>query len=155
VRLRITAAVVVLAGLALAGAGLVVYAIELQEIGEEVDQQIAQELDELELLAENNETSNPQDLLDTFLATNVPSTSELMLGWWNGEPQQVGAGSTHRELADLPDPVLVEAAPPRSTPTSERHPSSSSRSSPTANPPAASPSSSFTSRTPSALNCPT
>jgi two-component system OmpR family sensor kinase len=109
VRLRITAAVVVLAGLALVVAGLVVYAIELEEIDEEVDQQIAQELDELGLLAESPETSGPKDLLKTFLGTNVPSQSELMLGWWNGQPQQVGAGSTHRELADLPDPVLVQA----------------------------------------------
>ena len=109
VRLRITAAVVVLAGLALAVAGVVVYAIELEEIGEEVDQQIAQELDELALLAEENpETINPRDLLNTFLGTNVPSQSELMLGWWNGQPQKVGAGSTHRELADPPDPALVQ-----------------------------------------------
>lgn len=114
VRLRITAAVVVLAGLALSGAGLVVYAIELQEIDEEVDQQITQELDELEKLATTRPSAEPQDLVRAFLETNVPSPSEMMLSFWDGRPQEVGAGSAHRELADPPapeppDPVLVNA----------------------------------------------
>jgi two-component system, OmpR family, sensor kinase len=106
VRLRITAAVVVLAALALSGAGLVVYAIELQEIGEEVDQQISQELDELALLAGTSGTQDPQSLINTFLATNVPSPSELMLGWWGGQAQKIGAGSAHREVAR--DPELID-----------------------------------------------
>jgi two-component system OmpR family sensor kinase len=107
VRLRITAAVVVLAGLALSGAGLVVYAIELQEIGEEVDQQISQELDELELLAEEGGSSNPQGLVRSYLETNVPSPSELMLGWVGGRADLVGDGSAHEEVAR--DPELIQA----------------------------------------------
>src|SRR5690606_15090194 len=48
--------------------------------------------------------SDPQQLLETFLVTNVPSPSELHLGYWDGRPQKIGAGSAHRELADPPGP---------------------------------------------------
>jgi two-component system OmpR family sensor kinase len=109
VRLRITAAVVVLAGLALAGAGFVVYALESQRIDRNLDEEITQELDGFEDFARQNRALDPQAVIRLNLASNVPSPDELSLGFWDAEPQLVSDGSAHRELADLPDPTLVEA----------------------------------------------
>ena len=108
-RLRITAAVVVLAALALAVAGFVVYALESRRIDRDIEQQITQEIDEFEQLAgeRDNQGLAPDVLIKDALRTNVPSTDELIFGFWNGAPESVSAGSAHRELVDRPDPALV------------------------------------------------
>ena len=107
VRLRITAAVVVLAALALTVAGFVVYALESQRIDDNIEQQITQEVQEFEQLASKSSSTDPEALIEQALETNVPSPDELIFGFWNGMPQQVSAGSAHRELVDQPDPALV------------------------------------------------
>jgi signal transduction histidine kinase len=109
VRLRITAAVVVLAAMALAVAGFVVYALESRRIDRDIEQQITQEIDEFEALAARNQGAAPDDLIITALRTNVPSSDELIFGFWNGTPEKVSLGSAHRELVDRPDPALVGA----------------------------------------------
>jgi len=109
VRLRITAAVVVLAGLALGVAGLVVYALEMQRINRDIDQQITQELDEFEAFADSNQTLAPDLLIERALGSNVPSSDELIFGFWNGGPRVVSDGSAHRELVDAPDAALIAA----------------------------------------------
>src|SRR5262249_44784701 len=107
VRLRITAAVVVLAALALTVAGFVVYALESQRIDDNIEQQITQEVQEVQQLASKSSSPGPEALIEQALETNVPSPDELIFGFWNGMPQQVSAGSAHRELVDQPDPALV------------------------------------------------
>ena len=112
VRMRITAAVVVLAGLALAVAGFVVYALESQRIDDNIQQQITQEVDEFEQLAKASSSRAPVTLINQALQNNVPSSDELIFGFWSGMPQKVSDGSAHRELIDPPaeaDPALVGA----------------------------------------------
>jgi two-component system OmpR family sensor kinase len=106
VRLRITAAVVVLAGLALSVSGLVLYALELQRINRDVDQQVSQELDEFSQFAGRN-PSAPQDVIRDALRANVPSPDELMLGFRDGAAYSVSAGSANQDLAG--DPAFVAA----------------------------------------------
>ncbi|HKE67617.1 MAG TPA: sensor histidine kinase, partial [Nocardioidaceae bacterium] len=77
-RLRITAAVVVLAALALAVAGFVVYALESQRIDDNIEQQITQEVDEFELLASKSSSNDPEALIRLALRNNVPSSDELI-----------------------------------------------------------------------------
>ena len=107
-RLRITAAVVVLAALALAVAGFVAYALESRRIDRDIEQQIIQEIDEFEALAaDQNAPDDPELLIKRALLTNVPSSDELIFGFWGGSPGAVSDGSAHRELVDRPDPALV------------------------------------------------
>ncbi len=93
VRSRITLAVALLTGLALAGAGFVVYTLETDRIEQTVLQQIDQELDEFEALegGVDPDTGRPFTsvirLIDLFLMRNVPDDDELLVGFWNGEPQ--------------------------------------------------------------------
>jgi hypothetical protein len=73
VRLRITAAVVLLAGLALTGAGLAVYAVESQRIDAYINEKISHEIADFEALQREGEPSatNPR----SSNATRRPTTS--------------------------------------------------------------------------------
>ena len=90
VRTRITIAVAVLAGLALGGAGLVVYTLETDRIEDTVVQQIDQELAEFEKLegGDDPKTGEPlttvNRLIRLFLMRNVPDDDEMLVGYWNG-----------------------------------------------------------------------
>lgn len=93
-RVRITATVALLVTLALAGAGLIVYAIESDRVEEQTLGEIDQELSELDRLQENGlnpDTREPfqsvEAMLMLFLARNVPNDDELLVGWWRGRPQ--------------------------------------------------------------------
>ena len=89
-----TAAVALMVALALAGAGGLVYAIELQRIHERVlrgvDRQLA-ELVSLETNGTNPVTREPFSdvgtMLDTFLARNVPGEEETLVSWYDGGPR--------------------------------------------------------------------
>ncbi|MFC7496044.1 MULTISPECIES: sensor histidine kinase [unclassified Nocardioides] len=93
VRVRITAtvALLVLAGLAVAGA--VVYTIELRRLEQQVAAQTEQEFAELAALQEdgrNPDTGRPftsaAEMLELFLTRNVPDENELLLTWGDNGP---------------------------------------------------------------------
>ena len=97
VRTRITVAVALLVGLALAGAGLIVYALESAHIEQAVREQVEQELGEFAALETGDDplTNEPftdvRRLINLFLVRNVPDDDELLLGYWNGEPREGSA----------------------------------------------------------------
>ncbi|TQL67861.1 signal transduction histidine kinase [Nocardioides albertanoniae] len=92
-RARITASVALLVTLALAGAGLIVYAVELGRVDAATTREMEQELDEFARLRQegiNPETRAPYDvesLLLTFLRRNVPDDDELLVAWVDGRPR--------------------------------------------------------------------
>ncbi|MDQ3629345.1 MAG: HAMP domain-containing histidine kinase [Actinomycetota bacterium] len=87
VRIRITAAVVLLVGLALTGAGFVVYVLQLRQIDENVNAAITQELEEFQQFqVESSEAfTGPADLIKANLRTNVAGENELFVGFIDGE----------------------------------------------------------------------
>lgn len=93
VRARITASVALLVTLALAGAGLIVYAVELGRVDAATTREMEQELDEFSRLRTEGidpETRAPYDvegLLRTFLSRNVPDDDELLVAWVDGKPR--------------------------------------------------------------------
>jgi two-component system, OmpR family, sensor kinase len=115
VRTRITATVALLVTLTLAGAGLIVYAIEVQRIEEDTIREVQQELDEFGRTQERGldpETQQPYEdlraLFDNFLVRNVPDNDELLVGWVGDAPQ---VQSPNRD--PLPaDPDFQDAARP-------------------------------------------
>jgi signal transduction histidine kinase len=112
VRVRITATVALLVTLALAGAGLIVYAIESDRVAERTMGEITQELAELDQLQTgglNPDTRQPFDsvesMLRLFLARNVPNDDELLVGWWRGRPQVASPADDLAESAAFEDAV--------------------------------------------------
>jgi two-component system, OmpR family, sensor kinase len=106
VRTRIAVSVAVLVGLALAGAGLVVYALESARIERGVNTQVEQELAEFARL--RDEGIDPEarpvqgfndirTLIEVFLLRNVPDENELLVGYWDDAPR-VTSESPHRDL---------------------------------------------------------
>ncbi|MBB3089948.1 sensor histidine kinase [Nocardioides albus] len=93
VRARITASVALLVTLALAGAGLIVYVVELRRVEASMQREVEQELDEFARLRQEGvdpETGAPfnvEGLLLTFLRRNVPDDDELLVAWVDGKPR--------------------------------------------------------------------
>jgi len=112
VRSRITAAVALLTALALAGAGLLVYALGRADIDERVPDQIEQEMTEFASYQQTAGATTVPDLVRGFLGRNVPSSSELMVGFWGGE-SQIRSASPRGGLAG--DPAFTEAVADRLT----------------------------------------
>src|SRR5680860_1014172 len=108
VRTRITVAVAVLSGLALSGAGLVVYVVESAHIEQEVSDQIYQELAEFEGLqggvdpTTGEDFNNVERLIKLFLQRNVPDDDELLVGYWDNAPQRSSV-SRNREIVRDPE----------------------------------------------------
>lgn len=111
VRTRLAISVAVLVGLALAGAGLVVYALESARTERGVSTQVEQELAEFATLRDQGVDPDARPvqgftditaLIDTFLRRNVPDENELLVGWWDGGPRVVSE-SDHEALIRLPD----------------------------------------------------
>lgn len=91
VRARITASVAVLVLLALGSAGLIVYAVERDQLDDRNIAEVEQELDEFAILHRDGAGSDRPftsvtELLQVFLERNVPDTDELLVGWVGGEP---------------------------------------------------------------------
>src|SRR6478609_7340799 len=91
VRVRITAtvALLVLAGLVVAGA--VVWTIESRRLDQQVTAEIDQEFAEFGKLqdrgvnpATDEPFESPQAMVRQFLESNVPDDDELLIGWWDG-----------------------------------------------------------------------
>lgn len=112
VRTRITVAVAVLVGLALAGAGLVVYALESAHIEQAVAQQIEQELAEFDELQKGDDPLTNQPftdvtrLIDLFLLRNVPDDDEILVGYWDSRPRKASE-SRHDEIVSNPEFLRV------------------------------------------------
>jgi signal transduction histidine kinase len=113
VRARITAtvAVLVLAGLVLAG--VVVFTIESrrldQEIASEVDQEFA-ELAELDR-ATDQPFTDVEAMLKAFLERNVPDDGEVLLGWFDDDLGARSVGDlplARAELRDVVRPLLAD-----------------------------------------------
>lgn len=104
VRVRLTAAVALLTGLALAAAGLLVYTLESTRLENDVNDQIDQELAEFDQLRQGQDpetraaSSRPESLIRLFLRRNVPGGDEVLVGWWDGRPQVASPGSSHPGL---------------------------------------------------------
>jgi len=105
----------VLTGLALAGAGLVVYALESARIEREVTRQVEQELAEFATLRDEGIDldarpvqgfTDIRNLVEVFLLRNVPDDDELLIGWWDGAPQVV-SDTVHQPLIDRPEFVAA------------------------------------------------
>lgn len=110
VRVRIAVSVAVLTGLALAGAGLLVYALESARIDRAVSDQVEQELAEFATLRDEGiDPAAPRQqgfddlrvLIRTFLSRNVPDDDELHVGYWDGKPQVV-SDELHQPLVRHP-----------------------------------------------------
>ncbi len=111
VRTRIAVSVAVLTGLALSGAGLLVYALESARIERDVSNQVEQELAEFATLRDEgiDPTARPVQgfndirvLIEVYLSRNVPDDDELMVGYWDRAPQVV-SDSAHEPLVREPD----------------------------------------------------
>ena len=96
VRVRITAAVSLLAALALTGAGLIVYLVESQrldtEIADTVDQQF-QGFGTFQTTGVDPSTGKPYadlgSLLDAFVTSQVPDDNQALVSWYDGGPHLV------------------------------------------------------------------
>lgn len=88
VRTRITAVIALLTAVAMAGAGLLVYALESSRIERSVTSQINQEIAEFRELRKNPNTGRPFDdvksVLRVFLTRNVPDDDEMLVGYVEG-----------------------------------------------------------------------
>ncbi|CAA9359996.1 MAG: hypothetical protein AVDCRST_MAG72-2172 [uncultured Nocardioidaceae bacterium] len=113
VRTRITAAVALLVLLALGAAGFLIYVLGLRTIEQTVPADTRQELAELAEFQDRGIDpttgrgfTSIERLVEEFLLRNVPSTSELMVGVWDGAARRASA-SARSGLLD--DPTFVEA----------------------------------------------
>lgn len=107
-------------GVALAGAGAVVYGIESRQLGDQVastTQRNLAEFSQLQDHGDNPATGKPwhsiRAMLHSYLSGNVPDDCQLLVGWVGGRPALTSAGADlHRaEVARLTDdPAFLAAA---------------------------------------------
>lgn len=95
VRTRITAAVVLLTGLALAGAGVAAYVVEYARVDRAINNRMTAELQEFDSF--RRQAIDPDTgrlfasgvpLLRAALKRNVPEANEVLVNYWDGQPQQ-------------------------------------------------------------------
>lgn len=113
VRTRITVAFALLVALALAGAGLVVYALESARIEQSLSREIEQELAEFNELRRGNDPLTAQPFRDAhrlirvFLSRNVPDDNEVLYGLSDRGQDLASGGARSEELAR--DPAFRDA----------------------------------------------
>jgi two-component system, OmpR family, sensor kinase len=90
VRLRITAAVALLTLLALTSAGLIVYVIESQRINQEISDRVDKQFEEFQKFQAQDgaKYKSVGQLLNAFLAVQVPDDDEALVTWYDGSPQE-------------------------------------------------------------------
>jgi len=93
VRTRLAVVIALLTALAMAGSGLLVYALESSRIDAAVQEQVDQEIAEFRTLQEQGVDprhgrpfSSVRSLLNVFLVRNVPDDDEMIVGYVDGEP---------------------------------------------------------------------
>jgi signal transduction histidine kinase len=107
-------------GVALAGAGAVVYGIESRQLDEQVAataQRSLAEFTQLQHRGDNPATGKPwtsiQQMLRSYLSSNVPGDCDLFIGWAGGKPALTSAGADiHADEVDrlTADPAFLAAA---------------------------------------------
>jgi two-component system, OmpR family, sensor kinase len=106
VRTRIAAVIALLTAVAMAGAGLLVYALESSRIERAVTSQINQEIAEFRELRTDPDTGRPFDdvesVLRVFLTRNVPDDDEMLVGYVDGARTQRTANRYGQEFLDEP-----------------------------------------------------
>ncbi|WP_343911398.1 HAMP domain-containing sensor histidine kinase [Nocardioides aquiterrae] len=109
VRITTTVALLVLAGLVVAG--VVVYTIESHRLDQQVQAQADQEFAELAKLQEGRTFTDPEAMVRAYLEHKVPEDDELLIGWWNDgariQSPQWDAISNSAWLADAVRPLLA------------------------------------------------
>lgn len=120
VRARITAAVVVLTALSMAGAGIAVYVVESARLDRRLSANVTQELEEFAALQGrgiNPSTGKPFDstvaVLKVALERNIPGAHEALVSYWDGRPREKLGGTvyfegTSQEYDFAKDPILDE-----------------------------------------------
>ena len=111
VRVRITATVALLVLAGLVVAGVIVATIESRRLDRQVQAQADREFAELRTLQEGGTFASPEELVRQFMEQNVPADDELLIGWWNGGPRaqspQWDAISRSTWLADTVRPLIA------------------------------------------------
>jgi two-component system OmpR family sensor kinase len=116
VRARITTVIAVLTAVSMAGAGLLVYALESARIDRQVHEQINQEIAEFRQLSTNPSAVDPETgeafddvarLLNVFLIRNVPDDDEMLVGYVTGQRTLRTPNRYGQEVLD--DPAYREA----------------------------------------------
>ncbi|HEV2797931.1 MAG TPA: ATP-binding protein [Nocardioides sp.] len=106
VRTRITAVIALLTAVAMAGAGLLVYALESSRIERSVTSQINQEIAEFRELKKDPNTGRAFDdvesVLRVFLTRNVPDDDEMLVGYVEGARSLRTDNRYGQELLDEP-----------------------------------------------------
>ena len=109
VRTRITVVIALLTAVAMAGAGLLVHALESARIERAVNDQIDQEIAEfreLRTIGIDPTTTEPFDdvgsLLNVFLTRNVPDDDEMLVGYVEGQTPERTRNRYGQELLDEP-----------------------------------------------------
>lgn len=103
--MRLTATVCLLVAASLAIAGLLVYVVQSQRVDEQTNAAVEQELQEFAQLADgtNPDTrkqwENPQQLFRRYLASNVPDTDELLVGWVDDGRDLISLTAARRDIA--------------------------------------------------------
>ena len=93
---------------ALAGAGLIVYVVELERVDASVQREVEQELDEFGKLQKNGIDPAPAPVHASTPSSapsssrNVPDDDELLVGWVDDEPRGLVPGRTPRGRPGLP-----------------------------------------------------
>jgi two-component system, OmpR family, sensor kinase len=114
VPVRVVTSVALLVALILAGAELVLYAVEHDRLDDDTVAEVDQELGELERLArgEDPATSEPwvgvRPLLETFLQRTVPDDDERLVTWVGDAPYRFSPGA--QSLGE--DQQFLDAAGP-------------------------------------------
>ena len=83
VRVRITATVALLVLAGMVVAGVVVYSIESRRLDRQVDAQADQEFAELRKLQAEDTFASPEAMVRRFMERKVPDDDELLIGWWD------------------------------------------------------------------------
>jgi len=111
VRTRIVAVIALLTSAAMAGAGMLVYALESSRIERLVTSKIVQETEEFRRLKTDPNTGEPfvdvESVLDVFLTRNVPDDDEMLVGYVDGVRTLRTANRYGEEFLDEPNYLRV------------------------------------------------
>jgi two-component system OmpR family sensor kinase len=114
VRVRITAAVALLTLLALTAAGVIVYVIESQRINQEISDRVDKQFQEFEKFQARDGRAyrTVGQLLNAFLAVQVPDNDEALVTWYGGAPHKKSShgyiGQDEQAFAAAADRIALD-----------------------------------------------